>query len=152
MYVAILGVTLRDPVVVLTLLGAADDPAALETSQLFAPSTRGWCYQPLDPAQAKGLLDGYINIYEQGLSYPLPVFPETSYSWASQADLESATQQARNAWAGNDFQGAANGENADPIARLALHNNAPEPWRDALFQEFAQRIYAPAIENGGEIE
>jgi exonuclease V gamma subunit len=82
----------------------------------------------------------------------LPVFPETSYSWASQADLETATQQARNAWVGNDFQGAANGENADPIVRLALHNNASTPWRDALFQEFAQRIYVPAIENGGDID
>lgn len=133
-------------------LTASGQISSQERSQLFAPATRGWRYHSLTSTQAQALLGDYIDIYQQGLSYPLPVFPETSYSWASQDDPQAAIQKARSSFAGNDFQSAAGGENSDPIVRLALHNNAVEPWHDPLFQDLARRIYRPAIENGGEID
>ena len=65
----------------------------------------------LRPAQdPEPLLAELLASYWQGLSRPLPFFPESSRAWA-EASVETATDKAQAAWVGN-FNYA--GEGADP--------------------------------------
>ena len=120
-----------------------------ETSQLIIPGARGIRFDYLEPSSAKKLLANYILLYQQGLGYPLPVFPNTSYAWASHADPEIAMSKALAVWHGGNYKDAVRGECEDAFVRLALHNNNPDPLNDALFQQYAELIYSPAIAHGG---
>ncbi|MCG6889719.1 MAG: exodeoxyribonuclease V subunit gamma [Gammaproteobacteria bacterium] len=133
-------------------LCAAGFLAEQENSQLFAPSTRGWCFAWMEPAAARGLLVDYLELYRQGQQYPLPVFPETSYAYARFDDPSTAMEKALVVWNGSDFGAGAGGERADDFIRLALHNNTAEPLNDRFFQQCSRRIYGPAIEHGGAID
>ena len=123
-----------------------------ETSQLFAPSTRGWCFSWIEAAAARSLLGDYVQLYRQGQQSPLPVFPETSYTFARHEDPSMAMEKALLVWNGSGFGVGGQGECCDDFIRLALHNNTPQPLSDHLFQQYSRRIYGPAIEHGGEIE
>jgi exodeoxyribonuclease V gamma subunit len=123
-----------------------------ERSQLFAPSTRGWCFAWMEPTAARSLLGDYLELYRQGQQYPLPVFPETSYTFARHDDPSTAMEKALAVWNGTGFGAAGGGECADDFIRLALHNNTTEPLNDRFFQQCSRRIYGPAIEHGGEID
>ena len=119
-----------------------------ECSQLFASSTRGWRFAWMEPTAACSLLGDYLELYRQGQQYPLPVFPETSYTFASHDDPSTAMEKALIVWNGTGFGAAGGGECADDFIRLALHNNTAEPLNDSLFQQCSRRIYGPAIEHG----
>jgi exodeoxyribonuclease V gamma subunit len=127
-----------------------------ESSQLFAPSTRGWRFNWLDAESASEMLGDYLALFRQGQQYPLPVFPETSFTWASQwashSDPELASSKAFAVWSGGGFNPTASGESADAFIQLALHNNTAEPLRDELFQHFARQIYGPAIVHGETLD
>jgi exodeoxyribonuclease V gamma subunit len=133
-------------------LCAAGLLAEQENSQLFAPATRGWCFAWMDAAAARRLLADYLELYRQGQQYPLPVFPETSYTYARFDDPSTAMEKALLVWNGNDFGAGAGGERADDFIQLALHNNTTEPLDDRFFQQCSRRIYGPAIEHGGAID
>jgi exodeoxyribonuclease V gamma subunit len=132
-------------------LCAADLLAEQESSQLFA-AARGWRFLWIDAATAQDLLGDYIELYRQGQQYPLPVFPETSYTFARHADPSMAMDKALVVWNGSDFGSGARGESSDEFIRLALHNNTAEPLDDDLFQRCSRRVYGPALENGGEVD
>jgi exonuclease V gamma subunit len=132
-------------------LCAAGLLAEQEKSQLFAPSTRGWCFPWMEPTAARNLLGDYLDLYRQGQQYPLPVFPETSYTFARHEDPSAAMEKALVVWNGTGFGVGGGGECADDFIRLALHNNIAEPLTDQFFQQCSRRIYGPAIEHGGEI-
>ena len=122
-----------------------------EISQLIIPGDRGSRFEFIGAASAKALLASYIHLFQQGLEYPLPVFPKTSYTWASHAkDPEVAMRKALTAWNGGNYRNAPRGECEDEFIRLALHNNTDNPLADATFQQYARQIYFPAIENGGD--
>jgi exonuclease V gamma subunit len=122
-----------------------------EVSQLIIPQAGGVRFEYLDAPSAKTLLANYIRLFQQGLGYPLPVFPNTSYSWAAHADKpEVAMGKARGVWHGGNYRNAARGECEDEFIRLALHNNRSDPLADELFQQYAQEIYCPAIEYGSK--
>jgi exodeoxyribonuclease V gamma subunit len=123
-----------------------------ECSQLFAPSTRGWRFAWIEPTAAGSLLGDYLELYRQGQQYPLPVFPETSYTFAGHDDPSTAMEKALIVWNGTGFGAAGGGECADDFIRLALHNNTAEPLNDRFFQQCSRRIYGPAIEHGGQID
>jgi len=139
-------------------LAASGLLAAQESSQLFIAGATGKRFAWMDEASAKSLLSGYIELFRQGLEYPLPVFPETSYSWAlawaraSADDAETAMRKALTVWNGASYSGGARAEREDEFIRLALHNNIGNPLDDALFQQCAQQIYLPPIEQGSEID
>ena len=133
-------------------LSATQQLGAGESSQLFAPSTRGLRFSHLDAATASSLLRDYVELYEQGVDAPLPIFPETSYAWARQTDTENAMRKALTAWNGSDFDGGIRGECVDDFIQLALHNNMAEPLADPRFQHYARQVYGPAIARGGEID
>jgi exodeoxyribonuclease V gamma subunit len=120
-----------------------------EISQLIIPTGKGKRFEYLDADRARTLLANYVQLFHQGLDYPLPVFPDTSYAWASHADPEVAMNKALAAWNGGNFRNAPRGEREDEFIRLALHNNTPDPLADRLFQRCARQIYSPAIEYGG---
>jgi exodeoxyribonuclease V gamma subunit len=133
-------------------LCAAQQLSSSESSRLLAPGTSGYRFGWLDAVQARALLADYGELLQQGLDYPLPVFPDTSYAWAQQADAESAMSKAVLAWKGGSFGNAIAGECEDAYIRLALHNNTADPLNDVLFQQYARLIYQPAIDYGGPID
>ena len=119
---------------------------------MFAPSTRGWCFGWIEADAARCLLADYVQLYRQGQQSPLPVFPETSYTYALHEDPSMAMEKALLVWRGSGFGVGTQGECCDDFIRLALHNNTREPLSDRLFQQYSRRIYGPALEHGGEIE
>jgi exodeoxyribonuclease V gamma subunit len=133
-------------------LAASDQLPAQEISQLFAPTTRGWRYEHLDAASARALLRGYVDLFQQSLDYPLPVFPETSFAWARHADPVTAMQKAQTVWNGTGFNTGPRAESTDTFIQLALHKNSTDPLSDAWFQQCARQIYGPAIDHGGDCD
>jgi len=133
-------------------LCAAGQLGELECSQLFAPSTRGLRFAWIEPIAARALLVDYLGLYRQGQQYPLPVFPETSYTFASHDDSSIAMAKALIVWNGTGFGAGARGECEDDFIQLALHNNTAEPLNDHFFQQCSRRIYGPAIEQGADID
>lgn len=119
-----------------------------ECSQLLTPAAKGLRFEYLDTARAREILTNYVALFHQGLVYPLPVFPDTSYTWASHDDPEVAMSKALACWQGGRYRDAPPGECEDRFIRLALQQNPTRPLDDSLFQEFAQRIYLPAVEHG----
>jgi len=119
-----------------------------EISQLIIPGASGARFEYLEAGNAKALLANYIYLFQQGLGYPLPVFPNTSYTWASHADPEIAMSKALAVWTGGSYRHAVRGECEDEFIRLALHNNNANPLADVMFQQCARQIYSPAIEHG----
>ncbi len=130
-------------------LCAAQQLSGSEVSRLFAPNTSGFRFSRLDAGKARALLANYVELLQQGLDYPLPVFPDTSYAWAQEPDPEIAMNKAMLAWKGGTYGTAIPGEREDAYIRLALHNNMADPLIDILFQQCARRIYHPAIDHGG---
>ena len=116
---------------------------------MLIPGKPGLRFEPLEASQASKLLHGYIELFRKGLEYPLPVFPNTSYAWASQSDPERAMQKALEAWQGGNFVNAPAGECDDAFVRLALHNNTTDALEDPQFKACARQIYHPLIEHGG---
>ena len=130
-------------------LCASGQLASDETSQLLIPNAKGERFKIMEAPAARNLLGNYLHLYQKGLGYPLPVFPDTSYTWARYADVdaEAAMNKALVQWYGQDRYGPR-GECHDEFIRLALHQNIPNPLDDVMFQELAQQIYTPAISYG----
>jgi exodeoxyribonuclease V gamma subunit len=129
-------------------LSATNQIARHECSQLLIPTTRGLRFEYLEAPRAKQILANYIALFQQGLEHPLPVFPDTSYAFASQADPETAMSKALACWNGGQYRNAPPGECEDEFIRLALYQNTTRPLEDPLFQDCARQIYLPAIKHG----
>ncbi|MBT8436790.1 MAG: exodeoxyribonuclease V subunit gamma [Gammaproteobacteria bacterium] len=129
-------------------LSASNQIARHECSQLLIPGTRGLRFEYLEAGMAKQNLATYVALFQQGLEYPLPVFPDTSYAYASQADPETAMSKALACWNGGQYRNAPAGECEDEFIQLALHQNTARPLEDPLFQHCARQIYLPAIQHG----
>ena len=99
----------------------------------------------LDRSAAASQLLDYINLYDEGLSYPLPVFPLASYAWASENDADKAVKAANRAWHGDDYRGFP-GDRDNPYVKLAMRGSMPEPFLSPEFETCAQRLYARALE------
>lgn len=127
-------------------LCAANQLADNEHSQLITSQTGVTRYRKIEAAEAAGILSQYVDIFDQGLKFPLPVFPDSSYAWASETDPEKAMSKALQAWHGGSFRDAPPGECEDAFIRLAMHNNRQNPLDDELFMDCAKRIYRPAID------
>jgi exonuclease V gamma subunit len=102
-------------------------------------------FAALDPGDAASLIVDYINLYHEGLAYPLPVFPLASYAWASEYDADKAAKAASRAWYGDDYRGFP-GDRDNPYVKLAMRGSMPEPFLSPEFEACAQRLYARALE------
>ncbi len=96
--------------------------------------------QPL--AEAPRLLADLIGLYREGLTRPLPFFPECSWHWLTKG-FEGGFWTR---WQGSDFGGAP-GEGQDPWVRIAFRDTDPF---DVSFQTLARRIYGPLRAAAGE--
>ena len=132
-------------------LCAAGQLAQTESSQLLTTSDDGLDFAWIDRSAASTCLSRYIELFYQGRRRPLPVFPDSSFAWAtewnSSQDSDRALKKALGAWNGASFTNARSGERDDEFIRLALRNNIADPLDDASFEDTARRIYLPALQH-----
>jgi len=131
-------------------LSATEQLAPPECSQLLTPVAKGLRFEAVDAASARKILAGYVALFRQGQAFPLPVFPDTSYTWASHADPDTAMNRALACWHGSQYRNAPPGECEDAFIRLALQQNPARPLDDPLFKDCARQIYLPAIEHAAD--
>ena len=103
--------------------------------------------RPSDPeSQLKTLLE----LYWQGLSSPLPFFPEASYAFAYHLRIkreppEKALQAATRKWLGSDY---IKGEKNDEYLGICFRSSNP---LDELFQVVSKQIVSPILDHGDEL-
>jgi exodeoxyribonuclease V gamma subunit len=89
------------------------------------------------------VLKALLDVYGQGLCWPVHLFPQSSYAYARfmerTGDRDRAMQEARKAWTGG-WQGRAEGGDAAMLLCFA----GMDPL-DREFQELAMVVYGPII-------
>lgn len=99
----------------------------------------------LESDRALALLAELLDIHEQGLCQPLPLFPKTSHAYAQalrkHGDAGKALGNAR-----KDFHNerSGGGEGADPYVLRAFPD--PEGALDVEFRALAVRVFAPLLD------
>jgi exodeoxyribonuclease V gamma subunit len=96
---------------------------------------------------AEPLLLGLLERYRQGLTRPLPFFPETSWSYLQALKGRPGTepgalQAARRLFEGN---GVKPGEREDPYVALCFRDR--EPLETEAFQDCARAVLVPLLEH-----
>lgn len=94
------------------------------------------------PVENSGqMLEALLNIYFKGLSYPIRIFPNTSWVYASQIaagkDEANALRAARNQWNGFMFP-----EQDDPAYRICFGQEDP---LDEEFKRLAMTVIGPIL-------
>jgi len=108
-----------------------------------------WRLPPLTVDAARKQLGDYCTLYREGLTYPLPVLPEISFSWAQEADKSRARAKALRAWQ-NQWTGAF-GDSADPYLALVIGRLSRLPFNEATFDQLATRLYSGLLETAESI-
>jgi len=95
------------------------------------------------PRDGKAILMHLLNVYRDGLTRPLPFFPQTSLQYAaaiaSGKSPAEALASARKVWQATDFN---RGEEDDPYYRLCFRNIDP---LDAAFRSLSEAVYMPLL-------
>ena len=129
----------------LNLLAPSSLPlASIHAARDTAPNASSVTFHTLKPvADPKPYLQELLDLYWQGLSAPLPFFPETSRDWAEAAGTGKERDKARLAWEGG-FQ--RNGEGDSPEYRYFFKEVDPLDNRfitlSALFGPIFQHLEA----------
>ena len=102
-----------------------------------------WKFSPVN--ESEPILKGLLSRYWDGLSKPLPFFPESAYGYASdilkkQKSEYDALRSARNRWRGSDFN---RGESEDPYFRRCFGTTDP---LDEYFKTLSLEIFASMFE------
>jgi exodeoxyribonuclease V gamma subunit len=87
-----------------------------------------------DPAEP---LEQLLNLYWQGLRWPLKFFPRTSLAFMESADKENPLQKAEQAWNGSEKSW---GDAMDPYNQLVFRDTSPI---DQEFAELAECVFKP---------
>jgi exodeoxyribonuclease V gamma subunit len=99
---------------------------------------------PLDPAQARTLLQMLVELRQRGLRQPLPFAPYSGWELFRAGDLRKGLEAAAKKWHGGDFNW---GEGSGEALRLALRGRDPfsdEATRQA-FIDLAMGIYLAVV-------
>ncbi len=109
----------------------------------------GWIFKPLQNSFDK--LRNLLDIYWQGLSYPIRFFPDSSYNYfrlikEDQKTVETALENARKTWFGSD---ALRGEIEDVYFQLCFRNDEDPLSGD--FENLSRVVYEPLIDNREEL-
>lgn len=128
------------------------DHLALCASEQYQHQDSNWLitrdsklsFEQLNSTDAIDALRDYGELYYQGLAYPLPIFPLSSYAWCCADNPEKALKAASTAWYGNDYNNIP-GDKDDAYIKLALRGSMQEPFSSAEFDTFAQALYANAL-------
>ena len=115
-----------------------------EHSRLITRDSPPATFRLLEVEPAARLLKEYSKIFQQGLLRPLPVFPDSSFAWASQTDPERALKEACKTWLPS-FIGQ--GECDDPYIRQVIPEKGTDVFEDEWFRQLAHQIYRPILEN-----
>lgn len=132
---------------VLNAMEANDSPRVttlfgLDRAQREKPVWAGWEYAPA--SGWKEILTRLLGDYWSGMRTPLPLFPESSWTFAHERlekkrSPEEALAVARHAWEGSDF---SRGEGEDPYYRLCFGEMDP---LDAAFRNVAEEVFGPML-------
>ena len=129
---------------------ASDQFLPAETSCLIA-GDQSLVFSQVDSEQAMLQLQVYVTLYQQGIQYPLAIFPAASYAFAksfsSKGDTDKAIDAAYKAWQSNDWGGFSS-DDIDAYVKLALRGNLQNPLATHQFQEHAQALYQLALQSG----
>ena len=129
-------------------LCAAGQYNAGESSRFFSRDG-SLLFEQLDSADASCQLRHYMDLYNLGLTYPLPVFPLASYAWARAGSSERGLKAARNAWYGNSYRNIP-GDRDNGYVKLALRSSMQEPFTSEAFCSYAQALYLTPLKSAIE--
>ena len=114
-----------------------------ETSLLLCRN-QSWRLPQLDTATAQVQLADYCQLYKEGMAQPLPVFPDASYTWASEPDRSKALARTMRLWQNPWNTG---GDSNSPYIELSLRDDFDLPIGSAEFDRYARRLYARLLES-----
>ncbi len=90
-------------------------------------------------------LDGLVELYHEGLSLPLPFFPQSSLAYAealaAESDEAEAMKKARQVWQPAEWDGAR-AEADEPSIRQLFGSGNP---LQARFRDLSRRVYGPML-------
>lgn len=127
------------------ILNVLNDDILPCTSMLFGKETGGQtqCIQYTGVENAEELLEMLLNLYQKGLTKPIPFYPATSYVFAdaikSGKTYERAFEQARNEWQGNQYRP---GESDNTY--YAIYPGITDTF-NTDFAEMAIQVYTPVF-------
>ena len=102
---------------------------------------------PVSPDQAQRIAAGWLSAWQAGLRRPLPVVPETAFSYLT-ANEDQRESKARGCYEGSEY---ATGElGKSPVLQRTFPDFA-SLLASGEFEEWAQRLYQPLLdaEQGG---
>lgn len=111
-----------------------------EKESVLVGEDQTWVYQPV--AKAGELLVQLLDIYEQGLTEPLPFFPKSALVYVRGPGVrtkKTAAELALETWEGSEFDDEAEGECEDPYFNLCFRNH-PDPLGPG-FRDLAAQVF-----------
>lgn len=97
----------------------------------------------IEPSLATEQLRGLLHLYFSGQLRPLPLFPNTSFTYAQRGfEPHNAVSDK---WLGNSFQGI-DGDGDNPYVRLVVQDQDYNPLQCSAFAEMAKAVYGLAAE------
>ncbi len=114
-------------------------------SSLLLCKDKTWRLAPLSESAASKQLADYCHLYREGMTRPLPIFPDASFTWAREADQDKALARALRPW---QNQWGLGGDNTNPYIRLVLRGGYELPIGNSEFDCYAQRLYAQLLDSG----
>lgn len=129
----------------LILLAAAPAGCAPRTALVCGGETKDIMYGPV--ADAGRLLDDWLGAFREGLTAPLPFWPDCSYQWVRPRRNSSAADDARAQWSNERGSGAR-----DRSPLLQSLYPADEDILTDEFTRWAERLLRPMVEAAGRGE
>lgn len=135
-----------------TLLRAWVEHLALCASGVFAneENTRLICrdttlaFNPLSVDESLAQLRLYHGLYQEGMSRPLPIFPDASFAFAREDDSSKGMSAAYRKWNGDDYRGIQ-GDRDDNYVRLIMRDCHNDPLQGLEFSDLASSLYDLAL-------
>ena len=99
------------------------------------------------------LLEALLEIYRQGLEFPVHFFPETSLEFCEQLLMKTRTPEAALAravkkWTGSEFHEYSRAESTDPYYDLCFRHYDP---LDGKFQKISVAVFEPLLKHSRKI-
>ena len=112
---------------------------------LLLSKDKSWRLPPLEAGAARAQLQQYSQLYQAGICRPLAVFPDSSFTWASEPDKGKALTRVSRGW---HSEWSVGGDSKDPYIQLVLRAGHNLPFDSTDFDHYAQRLYAQLLEQG----
>ena len=97
-----------------------------------------WFYEEVADAQA--ILGQLLDLYREGMTGPLPFYPDTSFAYVLEPDELKKLDEATKAWEGGEY---SNGDQEDPHCNLCFRSH--EDVFGEKFKAVAQLVVSPIV-------